>query len=211
MGTLFPKKHSRSRRTSSSRARHPRPFQRPILAFQVGAAMLFCTIAAWGQGVAKIFDFNQASARSPQWMLGSNGADPPQNVSMSGSDATPTPSFVRYTHFSTCRSGGYPNCVVDGDTFWLAGEKIRIADIDTPETHPAHCAAEADLGNRATERLRDLLNAGSFILASIDRDTDKYGRKLRIVERGGSSLGALLVSEGLARPYSGGYRQSWCA
>ena len=114
------------------------------------------------------------------------------------------------THFGSCHAGGGINCVVDGDTFWMGGEKIRIADIDTPETHPALCAREAALGKAATKRLRSLLNAGPFSLQSIDRDTDRYGRKLRIVVRGGVSLGDVLVSEGLARPYQGGYREGWC-
>lgn len=113
--------------------------------------------------------------------------------------------------FGKCHSGGGTNCVVDGDTFWMDGEKIRIADIDTPETHPSRCAEEKRLGNAATNRLQALLNAGAFELTSIDRDTDRYGRKLRIVERNGRSLGDVLVSEGLARPYGGGPRAGWCA
>lgn len=113
--------------------------------------------------------------------------------------------------FTKCHTGGGTNCVVDGDTFWMDGEKIRIADIDTPETHPSRCAEEARLGNAATDRLQALLNAGTFELTSIDRDTDRYGRKLRIVERNGQSLGGVLVSEGLARPYGGGPRAGWCA
>lgn len=112
--------------------------------------------------------------------------------------------------FSLCHSGGGTNCVVDGDTFYLGGEKIRIADIDTPETHPPRCAEEAELGERATLRLRALLNEGDFTLGTIDRDEDRYGRKLRTVMRGGESLGDVLVDEGLARPYAGG-RRSWCA
>lgn len=113
--------------------------------------------------------------------------------------------------FGKCHSGGGLNCVVDGDTFWIDGEKIRIADIDTPETHPARCAEEARLGNAATDRLQVLLNAGAFELEPINRDTDRYGRKLRIVMRNGQSLGGLLVSEGLARNYAGGRRDGWCA
>ncbi len=113
--------------------------------------------------------------------------------------------------FNMCHQGGGTNCVVDGDTFWLDGEKIRIADIDTPETHPARCAHEAELGDAATKRLQDLLNAGPFSLQSTLRDTDRYGRKLRVIVRGGQSLGDTLVSEGLARPYAGGYREGWCA
>lgn len=114
-------------------------------------------------------------------------------------------------YFGACHRGGGVNCVVDGDTFWMDGTKIRIADIDTPETHPARCAAEARLGTAATTRLQALLNQGRFELRSINRDTDRYGRKLRIVERNGQSLGGVLVSEGFARPYAGKRREGWCA
>ena len=111
--------------------------------------------------------------------------------------------------FGLCHSGGGTNCVVDGDTFWFQGQKIRIADIDTPETHPPRCAEEARLGEAATQRLQALLNAGPFTLENIDRDTDGYGRALRTVSRDGASLGGVLVDEGLARWYGGG-RQPWC-
>ena len=119
------------------------------------------------------------------------------------------PAITRAVRFGLCHSGGGADCVVDGDTFWMAGEKIRIADIDTPETHPPRCAEEARLGAAATARLHALLNAGPVTLESIDRDTDRYGRKLRVVTRGGKSLGGVLVDEGLARWYGGG-RRSWC-
>jgi micrococcal nuclease len=112
-------------------------------------------------------------------------------------------------HFGLCAGGVRINCVVDGDTFWMAGEKIRIADIDTPETHPSRCALEATLGDRATLRLQALLNGGPVTLVTADRDTDRYGRKLRTVERDGVSLGDILVDEGLARRWTG-RRQPWC-
>ncbi len=113
------------------------------------------------------------------------------------------------TSFVLCHTGGGTNCVVDGDTIWLGGVKIRIADIDAPETHPPHCQSEAELGNRATLRLQQLLNAGAFMVEAADRDEDRYGRKLRVITRDGQSLGVMLVSEGLARPW-GGARRSWC-
>jgi endonuclease YncB( thermonuclease family) len=111
--------------------------------------------------------------------------------------------------FGICKSGGGTNCVVDGDTIWYRGSKIRISDIDTPETHQPRCAAEAERGAAATRRLHALVNAGPFTLQSIGRDEDRYGRKLRILTRGGESLGDVLVEEGLARCYQGA-RQSWC-
>lgn len=99
--------------------------------------------------------------------------------------------------------------VIDGDTFDYGGTRIRIADIDTPETNPSRCAYEAQLGAQATQRLGELLAAGPFRLESIDRDADRYGRKLRIVTRGGQSIGDQLVAEGLARTWTG-RRQPWC-
>jgi micrococcal nuclease len=116
---------------------------------------------------------------------------------------------ARARSFGSCHTGGGTNCVVDGDTIWIGGEKIRIADIDAPETHPSRCAEEARLGNAATERLQVLLNAGPVVLASAGRDTDRYGRKLRIVMQHGRSVGAVLVDEGLARPWEG-RRRPWC-
>nr|MDX8317344.1 thermonuclease family protein [Agrobacterium rosae] len=45
--------------------------------------------------------------------------------------ALASPSSASET-FSMCNGGHRITCVVDGDTFWFRGEKIRIADIDTP-------------------------------------------------------------------------------
>jgi|GEM_PF-2787979 len=92
---------------------------------------------------------------------------------------------------------------------WYAGEKIRIADINTPEVGEPGCASEAALGARATTRLQALLNQGAFALEKVDRDRDKYGRLLRTVTRDGESLGAVLVDEGLAEEWQG-YRRDWC-
>lgn len=111
--------------------------------------------------------------------------------------------------FHFCHTGGGTNCVVDGDTIWLQGENIRIADIDAPETHEYGCASEKALGDRATRRLLQLVNGGPITLRSIERDTDSYGRKLRLVLVNGTSVGDTLVSEGLARYYEGSKRP-WC-
>lgn len=111
--------------------------------------------------------------------------------------------------FTICQTGGGTNCVVDGDTAWIDSVKVRVADIDAPETHPPRCAREAELGNRATRRLGELLSAGPFDMAAVDRDEDRYGRKLRVITRGGRSLGDQLVAEGLARTWEG-RRRPWC-
>ncbi|HEX7820301.1 MAG TPA: thermonuclease family protein [Sphingobium sp.] len=128
-----------------------------------------------------------------------------------GSNGAPTALPAPSTTFSLCHTGGGRNCVVDGDTIWLEGVKIRVADIDAPETHPPRCTVEANLGTRATQRLQELINAGPFEVqqAPDGRDEDRYGRKLRVLVRHGQSLGDVLVSEGLARRWTG-RREPWC-
>jgi micrococcal nuclease len=111
--------------------------------------------------------------------------------------------------FALCAPGPRNTCVVDGDTFWLQGEKVRIADINAPETHGAQCPVEQQLGDEATARLITLLNAGPFALESGSRNRDRYGRLLRTVTRHGRSLGVELVDEGLAERWMG-RRSSWC-
>jgi endonuclease YncB( thermonuclease family) len=102
------------------------------------------------------------------------------------------------------------SCVVDGDTVWLKGTKIRIADIDTPEIYSPACPAEKALGEQAAQRLIELLNQGAIEAVPVgNQDEDRYGRKLRLLMRSGRSLGDQLVAEGLARRWSG-RREPWC-
>lgn len=111
--------------------------------------------------------------------------------------------------FTYCDRSPRVNCVVDGDTFWYKGRKIRIADIDTAEISRPKCKAEKRLGLRAKIRLFEILNAGTFSLQSVERDRDYFGRDLRIIMRGGISIGDILVAEGLAYQWRGS-KQSWC-
>lgn len=114
-------------------------------------------------------------------------------------------------HFPICSGPKRETCVVDGDTIWYRGEKIRLVGFDTPEVSNPGCAREARLGEQATRRLQDWLNQGAFSLeANPDgRDRDKYGRSLRVVSRGGENVGAVMVREGLAER-RGGARNVWC-
>ena len=121
--------------------------------------------------------------------------------------ALPTSSSAT---FGFCHTGGGANCVVDGDTIWITGQNVRVADIDAPETHDYRCPEEKALGDRATQRLHQLVNSGPVTLEPTGtRDADNYGRKLRLVMVNGASVGETLVSEGLARYYEGGKRP-WC-
>ena len=112
--------------------------------------------------------------------------------------------------FGPCLGGDRFTCVVDGDTIWANGTKIRMADYNTPETSSPGCARERALGDRATGRLTQLLNSGAVTVhGSGTRDTDQYGRALRVVKVDGVSVGETLVAEGLAHEWEG-YRRDWC-
>ncbi|WP_417610540.1 thermonuclease family protein [Parasphingorhabdus sp.] len=133
-------------------------------------------------------------------------------IFLSGGPATTTAAVgidPYRASFGICLGPDRYTCVVDGDTIWFEGRKIRIADINTPEISKPGCASEARLGQQAKMRLQALLNQGPFSLQSIDRDQDKYGRDLRIITRDGKSLGDILVAEGLAERWQG-YRRNWC-
>ena len=76
----------------------------------------------------------------------------------------PLLSILSAAALTLCSASPRDNCVVDGDTFWLGGEKIRLSDINAPETHGAACPGERALGERAKARLLVLLNQGRFAL-----------------------------------------------
>jgi Staphylococcal nuclease homologue len=112
--------------------------------------------------------------------------------------------------YRLCGKGHHSNCVIDGDTIRFGGMKVRLADIDAPEIFSPKCSREAALGQRATQRLAELINAGPFnVVRTGSRDEDIYGRKLRVIERGGRSMADTLVAEGLTRRWDGA-RRSWC-
>ncbi|MDP3898996.1 MAG: thermonuclease family protein, partial [Mesorhizobium sp.] len=105
-----------------------------------------------------------------------------------------------------CGGGAHVTCVVDGDTFWLDGEKIRIAGIDAPEIK-GKCRSEKTRAAEATRRLRDILSGAAITLERTGKD--KYGRTLAHVRVGAGEAGRMLVDEGLARAWTG-KKEGWC-
>lgn len=104
--------------------------------------------------------------------------------------------------------------IVDGDTIHIDGLKIRIVEIDTPETYRSRCENELKLGLAAKERLRALLNAGPVTYEATG--TDRYRRTLARVYAGGVNVGEQLIAEGFALRYRPGGAaklarlQAWC-
>jgi endonuclease YncB( thermonuclease family) len=88
--------------------------------------------------------------------------------------------------------------VVDGDSLRLAGEDIRLVDIDAPEL-----AQDCQRGGRpwrCGEAAREALAAriGSRPVACAISGRDRYGRALATCAVEGVDLGAFLVAGGFA-------------
>ncbi len=108
-----------------------------------------------------------------------------------------------------CGSAKRVTCVVDGDTIWYKGEKIRAIGYDTPEPMTNICGGETEkaLANVASRRLVELLNEKTF---TIERDgKDKYRRTLAIIRLDGVDVSDILISDGLARSWPDG-NEFWC-
>lgn len=96
--------------------------------------------------------------------------------------------------------------VVDGDTLKVDGESFRLTidgsdSFDTPEIYRAGCLAERLLGERAADRLRELLSSGYEVREL--GENDRYGRGLWAVSVNGENVGKVLIREGLAVPLYG--------
>jgi endonuclease YncB( thermonuclease family) len=145
------------------------------------------------------------ATRWRHWIGGVGGAN-----AITAADLKPSARDTDHGPIALCHGPVRITCVVDGDTIWYAHEKIRVADINAPEISHPQCDYELALGDKARDRLVVLLNAGPFSLDKTEsRDVDKYGRKLRSITRGGKSVGAVLVNEGLAETWVG-HRRDWC-
>ncbi len=108
--------------------------------------------------------------------------------------------------------------VVDGDTLvvrariWLGqalDTKVRLAGVDAPELN-GRCEAERRRAAAARSLVRELVAGGEVVLKDIQ--FGKYAGRVvaRVETPAGRDLGQALLAAGLARPYRGGRRESWC-
>jgi endonuclease YncB( thermonuclease family) len=96
---------------------------------------------------------------------------------------------------------------VDGDTLACGAERLRVMGLDVPELR-GRCPAEVQVARAARDRMAALV-AGGVSLQPHGRD--RYRRLLAVVrDRQGRDVALVLIREGLARPYGGEGRRSWC-
>ncbi|WP_256215318.1 thermonuclease family protein [Sphingobium sp. AP50] len=109
-------------------------------------------------------------------------------------------------------TSGTVRYVTDGDTFRLtSGERIRIADIDAPETHvrQAKCAREIEKGRAATAKARALLDGRRVRFQPVGRS---YNRVVARVSLEGRDVGDTLVAMGAARAWLRRHpKPDWCS
>ena len=83
--------------------------------------------------------------------------------------------------------------------------------IDTPEKGGrAQCESEAALGEQATEFAKQTIKPGDVVQVEIV-GWDKYGGRIdAYIYINGMSFGDMQIAAGLAKPYDGGTKESWC-
>lgn len=101
--------------------------------------------------------------------------------------------------------------IIDGDTFTLDGETIRIANIDAPESGSrAKCWAEARLATQARWALEMAASQWRFRAPDLRKEgQDRYGRTLARVFTDGEDVGEALIKSGHVAPWIG-RRWEWC-
>jgi endonuclease YncB( thermonuclease family) len=103
----------------------------------------------------------------------------------------------------------------DGDTCQAEAEilpgrdRIRLANADTPEID-GQCQEEIRQATMARDYTSQLVVGRTVTLTAIE--PDKYDTRVDAYVQlpDGRDLGDALIAAGLARPYSGEKRRSWC-
>lgn len=89
--------------------------------------------------------------------------------------------------------------VADGDTIEVAGQRIRLPDMDAPEWNQTCKTADGgtwDCGRAAAQRMRELTRGKTLTCRA--EGHDRYGRLLAVCRDGRTDIAEALVADGLA-------------
>ena len=173
----------------------------------------------------KVVRFRRGARRTPRWNMGIP-PEPRRRNGRFGRSAlfgaiallvayAAVPPVLTLTLVPKTESGCRILTVVDGDTLRLrcpgrGSETARLLDFDTPELFSPRCIGEFWQANRARWQLAAALWSAETLAVSRE-GTDRYDRGLYRLWIDGHNAAQTLIGGGLARPYSGGARQGWCA
>ena len=101
------------------------------------------------------------------------------------------------------RAARHVSCVVDGDTLWINGEKLRLAKINAPELH-SRCPQPRAIAYRAQAKLAELMGRGAITVKRVG--VGVYSRPLVVITASGVDVGQALIAAGLAKRYP----YKWC-
>lgn len=113
---------------------------------------------------------------------------------------------ARAARFGQCYNAEGPNCVLDGDTIYVGGQRVEIAGIEAPKILDARCDEEHDRGILAATQLAMLLNSGPVTIGA--PFSDQTGRVVRKVEVKGRDVALTMISRDVAHQADSGLR--WC-
>jgi micrococcal nuclease len=106
------------------------------------------------------------------------------------------------------------NRIIDGDSIvldldlgfdtWINNQSVRLVGVDAPESRTRDLV-EKQFGNLAKERVKELLEIGSYVIVKTYKDKEgKFGRILgEIVTNEEININDLLIEERLAVFYEG--------
>ena len=103
--------------------------------------------------------------------------------------------------FALCARANQQNCVIDGDTIELRGERIRFHGIDAPESRQT-CLARGEVwrcGQKAALALADFI--GRSPVSCEEQGTDRYGRTIAACHVRGDDVERWMVLNGWALAY----------
>jgi endonuclease YncB( thermonuclease family) len=113
---------------------------------------------------------------------------------------------ARAAQFNQCYAAAGPNCVLDGDTIYVGGQRVEIAGMEAPKISDAGCDVERDRGIQAATELALLLNSGPVAVGAPFRDST--GRTVSKVEVKGRDVALKMVDQNVAHEANSGL--GWC-
>jgi micrococcal nuclease len=121
-------------------------------------------------------------------------------------------SAVSAAPLGMCSGSVRVTCLVDGDTIWIDGNKLRMEGYDTPEPTSSICggSAEIALAHQASARALELLNSFEWTVEYSGEIDGTGTRELVTIWIEGRDLGDILIEERLARRWPDG-PEFWCS